>query len=181
MSGPATAAGPSVARFAFANGLLRGTNLELYPSCLVHRGDDHLETLPLGAMSAVSVAFERGTRKLNWGIALIVIALLLLAITGPLDRFATGAATDMAKSEQGVGRALYALFHFLMALASLLPVLALACVVGGGALCALGWIGNTTLLISLPGTERVYRARGRDTLLLDFAEALSERLMLLRR
>jgi hypothetical protein len=179
MSEPGT--GTAVTRFAFANGVLRGTNLALYPTCLVHRGDDHLETLPLGAVSAVSVRFERGTRQLGWGIALIVAALLLLAIAGPLDRFATGAATDMAKSEQGVGRALYGFFHVLMALASLLPVLALACVVGGGALCALGWIGSTTLLVSLPGSERSYRVRGRDTLLLDFAEALSERLMLLRR
>ena len=179
MSEPGT--GTAVTRFAFANGVLRGTSLQLYPRCLVHRGDNHLETLPLGAMSAVSVGFERDTRRLNWGIALVVIALLLLALAGPLDRFATGAATDMAKSEQGVGRALYAFFHFLMALASLLPVLALACVVGGGALCALGWIGSTTLLVSLPGSERVYRVRGRDTLLFDFAEALSERLMLLRR
>jgi hypothetical protein len=179
MSEPGT--GTAVTRFAFANGVLRGTNLALYPACLVHRGDDHLETLPLGAVSAVSVRFERGTRQLGWGIALVVAALLLLAIAGPLDRFATGAATDMAKSEQGVGRALYGFFHVLMALASLLPVLALACVVGGGALCALGWIGSTTLLVSLPGSERSYRVRGRDTLLLDFAEALSERLMLLRR
>jgi hypothetical protein len=67
-----------------------------------------------------------------------------------------------------------------MALASLLPVVALACVIGGGALCAFGWMGTTILLVSLPGTERVYPVRGRDTLLLDFAEALSERLMLKR-
>jgi hypothetical protein len=65
-----------------------------------------------------------------------------------------------------------------MAAASLLPAAALACVIGGGALCALGWIGTTTLLVSLPGAERVYPVRGRSTLLLDFAEALSERLML---
>ena len=50
-----------------------------------------------------------------------------------------------------------------------------------GALGAFGWIGRTTLLVSLPGAERLYPVRGRDTLLLDFAEALSERLMLLKR
>jgi hypothetical protein len=104
--------------------------------------------------------------------------LLLLAVSGPLDRFAADAATDMAKSEQGVGKALYGFFRFLTALASSLPVAALACVIGGGALCALGWIGSTTLLVSLPGAERSYLVRGRNTLLLDFAEALSERLML---
>jgi hypothetical protein len=41
-------------------------------------------------------------------------------------------------------------------------------------------VGRTTLLVSLPGAERAYPVRGRDTLLLDFAEALSERLMLLK-
>jgi hypothetical protein len=173
--------GPALTRFAFASGLLRGTHLTLYPTCLVHRSDAYLETVPLAAMTAVSVAFRRDARKLRWGIALIVVALLLLALTGPLDRFATDAATDMAKSDQGVGKALYGLFRFLMALSSLLPAAALACVIGGVLLCALGWLGSTTLLVSLPGAERMYPVRGRNTLLLDFAEALSERLMLLKR
>jgi hypothetical protein len=53
-------------------------------------------------------------------------------------------------------------------------------VIGGAALGALGWMGSTTLMISLPGAERAYTVRGRDTLLLDFAEALSERLMLIK-
>ena len=173
--------GPAVARFAFVSGELRGTHVTLYPTCLVHRSEQHLETLPLAAMSAVSVAFRRDARKLGWGIALIVIALLLLALSGPLDGFAAGAASDMAKSDQGVGKALYGFFRFLMALASLLPAAALACVIGGGALCAYGWMGTTTMLVSLPGSERIYPARGRSTMLLDFAEALSERLMLLKR
>ena len=170
--------GPALTRFAFASGMLRGTHLTLYPTCLVHRSDTHLETLPIAAMTAVSVAFRRDARKLRWSIMLIVIALLLLAVSGPLDRFAADAATDMAKSEQGVGKALYGFFRFLTALASSLPVAALACVIGGGALCALGWMGRTLLAVSLPGSERLYASRGRDTLLLEFAEALSERLML---
>jgi len=174
--------GTAVARFAFANGMLRGTQLTLYSTCLVHRSANHLETLPLAGMTAVSVAFRRDTRKLGWGIALVVVALVLLAIAGPIGSFASGAAAEMASAgAQGVARALYAFFRLLEALASLLPVGALACVIGGGALCALGWMGSTTLLVSLPGAERLYPVRGRDTMLLDFAEALSERLMLLRR
>jgi hypothetical protein len=170
--------GPALTRFAFTSGMLRGTHLTLYPTCLVHRGDTHLETLPFAAMSAVSVAFRRDARKLGWGIALLVMALLLLAASGPLERFATDAATDMAKSEQGVGKALYGFFRFLIALASLLPAAALAGAIGGAALCAFGWMGTTALLVSLPGAERAYAVRGRNTMLLDFAEALSERLML---
>jgi hypothetical protein len=54
-------------------------------------------------------------------------------------------------------------------------------VIGAAALAALGWMGRTTLVVSLSGAERVYPARGRDTMLLDFAEALSERLTLARK
>jgi hypothetical protein len=175
-------AGPAITRFAFPNGTLRGTHLTLYPTCLVHRSDTQLETLPLAGVTAVRVAFQRDARKLGWGVALVLVALLLLAISGPIGGFASGAAGEMAAAgAQGVTRALHGFFRFLEALASLLPVVALACVIGGGALCALGWIGSTTLLVSLPGSQRVYPARGRDTMLLDFAEAVSERLMLLKR
>ena len=175
-------AGPAITRFAFASGVLRGTHLTLYPTCLVHRSDTQLETLPLAGVTAVRVAFERDARKLGWGVALIVLALVLLAISGPIGSFASSTAGEMAAAgAQGVGKVLLGFFRLLEALASLMPVAALACVIGGGALCALGWMGSTTLLVSLPGSERVYPARGRDTMLLDFAEALSERLMLLKR
>jgi hypothetical protein len=173
--------GPALARFTFERGEFRGTQLSLFPSCLVHRSDNHLETLPLGGVTAVRVSFERDTRKLGWGIGLVLAALFMLAIAGPVATFAGGAASDMASAgAQGVPRALYGFFRALEALGSLLPVAALACVIGGAALGALGWLGRTTLLVSLPGAERAYPVRGRDTLLLDFAEALSERLMLLK-
>jgi len=175
-------AGPALTRFAFANGELRGTHLTLYPSCLVHRSETQLETLPLAGMAAVRVAFERDSRKLGWGVTLLVIALILLALAGPLGTFASGAAGEMAAAgSQGVARVLHGFFRLLEALATLLPVAALAFVIGGAVLGALGWMGRTTLVISLPGSERVYPARGRDSVLLDFAEALSERLMLLKR
>lgn len=174
--------GPALTRYAFTSGRWRGTHLTLYPTCLVHRSEQHLENVPLAGMTAVGVAFRRDARKLGWGIALVVIALLLLAIAGPIGSFASGAAAEMAAAgPAGVARALHGFFRLLEALASLLPVLALACVIGGGALGALGWLGSTVLLVALPGAERVYAVRGRDTMLLDFAEALSERLMALKR
>lgn len=173
--------GPAVARFAFERGEFRGTQLTLFPTCLVHRGENYLETLPLGGVAAVRVSFDRDARKLGWGVGLVLAALLLLAIAGPISTFAGAAAGDMASAgPQGVPRALYGFFRGLEALGSLLPVAALGCVIGGGALGAVGWIGRTTLLVSLPGAERLYAVRGRDTLLLDFAEALSERLTLLK-
>jgi hypothetical protein len=175
-------AGPAITRYAFPSGELRGTHLTLYPTCLVHRGDAHLETIPLAGMAAVRVAFERNMRHVGWGIALGVVALVLLAIAGPLGSFSAGAANEMASaSSQGVPRALYGFFRIVEAVASALPVVALICVIAGSALGALGWRGTTSLMVSLPGSERTYEARGRDTMLLDFAEALAERLMLMRR
>ena len=175
-------AGPAITRFAFPSGPLGGTHLTLYPTCLVHRSEAHLETMPLAGMTAVRVAFERDSRKLGWGIALLVAGLVLLALAGPLGAFAGGAANEMANAgSQGVARALYGFFRVTEAIASALPVLALVCVLVGAGLGALWWRGTTTLVVSLPGSERIYPAGGRNTMLLDFAEALAERLMLMKR
>lgn len=164
---------PAITRFTFERGELRGTQLSLFPACLVHRSDNYLETLPLGGVTAVRVAFQRDARKLCWGIALVATALLMLAIAGPLG---TWASSGVAMGPQSVP-AMNHVYRLLEALANLLPVAALACVIGGGALGAFGWVGRTTLQVSLPGAERLYSVRGRDTLLLDFAELVSERLM----
>lgn len=171
-----------MARFEFASGELRGTQLTLYRSCLVHRGGAELETLPLAAIASLRVAFERDDRKLGWGAGLVVLALVLLAIAAPLSGLASHAVADLtAAGGQGVARALVSFFHLLEALASLLPVLALACALGGAALAVRGWQGATVLTLGLSGFERAYASRGRDALLLDFAEAVNERLMVLER
>ena len=172
-------AGAALQRYTFERGELRGTSLSLFATCLVHRSDNHLETLPLAGVTAVRVSFERNARQLGWGIGLVAAALLMLAIAGPLSTFAGSAANEMASAgTAGVARALYSFFRSLEALGSLLPVAALACVIGGGALGA--GQADQQLGAAQPAerAERLYRVRGRDTLLLDFAEALSARLML---
>jgi len=176
-----TRAGGALARFDFTSGLERGSHFLLYPRVLVHRSESALETVPLARVSAVRVAFERNPRQLGWGIALVVVALLLLAIAAPIGSVAHGAAQEMAASGQGVARALYGLFRFIEMVAALLPALALACALGGAALVVLGWRGSTTVTLLLSGAERAYSVRGRDTLLLDFAELVNERLMSLAR
>ena len=167
----------ALTRFEFASGPLRGSQLMLYPRSLIHRSDGHLETMPLGRVTAMRVSFERHPRQLGWGIAVVVLALLLLAIAAPLGSMAQGAAQEMAASPQGVARALNNFFRLIEMIAALLPAIALACALGGAALSVLGWRGSTTLTLVLAGTERVYSTRGRDTLLLDFAEMVSERLV----
>lgn len=165
-------------RFDFAHGPQRGTHLLLYPACLVHRGDAHLETVPFAAVAAVRVSFQRDLRRIGWGVALVIVALLLLLISAPLSALAASWASEISSAgPSGVSRGLLAFFHFIGAVASMLPAAGLACALAGAGLGALGWLGDTTLALALPGAERVYSTRGRDSRLLDFAEALSERIM----
>jgi len=92
----------ALTRFDFDNGPTRGTNITLYASCLVHRSDFHLETLPLAALASVRVAFERDPRWIGWGVALIVVGLLMLAVSGPLAAISGSAAGEVAAGATGV-------------------------------------------------------------------------------
>ena len=167
-----------IARFEFGAGPLRGSELVLYRTSLVHRGGGELETLQLAAIAALRVAFARDTRRFGWGIALVIGALLFLAIAGPLGAWSAHAVADLtAAGGQGVGRALISFFRVVEAIATFLPVLALACALGGAFLIVRGWQGTTTLTLNFGAFERSYAARGRDPLLLDFADRLSARLM----
>jgi hypothetical protein len=103
----------ALVRFDFTSGALRGSQLMLYPRCLVHRSDSHLETMPLARVTALKVSFERQPRRLGWGVALLIAALLLLALSGPLGSLAHIAAQDMTASGQGVAHALYSFFRFI--------------------------------------------------------------------
>jgi len=111
-------------RFDFTNGLQRGSQLMLYPRYLVHRSDSHVETVPFSRITALKVAFERDSRRLGWGVALVIVALLLLAIAAPIGSLSHGAAQEMMASAQGVGRALYSLFRFIEGVAAVLPAIA---------------------------------------------------------
>ena len=164
-----------IARFEFGAGPLRGSELVLYRTSLVHRGGVELETLQIAAIAALRVAFARDGRLLGWGIALVILALLLLGISAPLASLAGGTVAEI--SAQGVGRLLISFLRIVEAVASFLPVAALLCALGGAFLIVRGWQGNTALTLSFGAFERSYAARGRDPLLLDFADRLSARLM----
>jgi hypothetical protein len=173
-------AGAELARFEFPNGAFRGSHLALHRSCLVHRADTHFETLPLASIAAVRVAYLRNARRVGWGIGLILIALVVSMVSSPLAAFAAEAAAEWAPNPpgsggQGVAGVLHGTFRFFELVATLLPALAAALALGGTGLAALGWIGDTTLTVALAGSERAYSVRGRNGMLLEFAEALSER------
>jgi len=164
----------TVASFDFPSGPLRGTQLTLYASRLLHHGVGQMESLALGAIATVSVSYERDARRIGWGATLILVALVQFALFRPLGSFAASAGTAVADS-QAVGQLLRAAMSALEALAGLLPVVAVALLAWGGALVAFGWQGTTTLVLTLPAAERVYAVRGRNHLLADFAELLAER------
>jgi len=180
-----TDAGPAITRYDFTRGALRGTHFTLYASCLIHRGENHLETLPLAAIASLRVAYERDARRLGWGVALLIVALLLFAVSGPLAELAGSASAEMAAAgaagAAGVARALQGLFRFFLAVANALPFAGGAIALAGIALGVVGWLGNTTLVLDFAGSERVYPVRGRNPGLLDFSEAVCERLMSLKR
>jgi hypothetical protein len=168
------ALGTPIASFDFSAGPLRGTQLSLYGTRLLHHGVGHMDSMALGAMAAVRVSYERDLRRIGWGVVLALVALLLFAVAGPLSGAAADAAVEVS-GNQSVARLLRGTLHVLGALASLLPTVGVACVFGGGALAVFGWLGATTLVLSLPGADRAYAVRGQNRLLVDFAELLAER------
>lgn len=163
-----------IATYPFLTGPLRGTQLSLFASRLLHQGAGQMESIVLPAISAVRVGYERDVRRMAWGAVLVVLAVLLIAIAGPLSGAAAEAAAEI-NGTHSVAKLLRGTLLFLGALASILPAAGVASLLGGGALAAFGWIGTTTLVLSLPVAERAYPVRGQNRTLVDFAELLAER------
>jgi len=155
-----------------------GSRLTLYANRVVHEGGGTLEIVPLGHLASVRVAFERDPRKLNWAIVLLVVALALAALSGPLQGWIAAAAARVGEGarREALDAVLLTVFGVLGGLARLLPLLAAAL----GAVCALLGtlfvLGTTTLTLSFAAAERAFTVRGRDRRLAEFAEILGERL-----
>ena len=176
-----TSSEPSSTRFDFRSGPLRGTTLALQEGVLTHRGTGRIEAVPLRGISAVRVAFERDGARMQRALILFAVAAVLYAASAPLASLAAGWATEIASQLKGsggvVGSALLAVFRGLQAAAKLLPTLGHAFAAWGAVLLVLGWWGTTTLTLTLAAVERDYSVRGRNLMLFDFAEALSDRLL----
>jgi len=170
-----------LAEFEFASGAHSGAQLTLYPNRIVLQGPGAMETVPLSHLASVRVAFEREPRKLNWAIALALVALVLASVSGPLQGLANAAAAEVvehAKTNAGGGipGVLIATFRALGGLAALMPAAAAALGACAAALAAFYWLGLTTLTLSFGATERVYAVRGRDRVLQEFAESVGREL-----
>jgi hypothetical protein len=167
-----------LAEFEIGSGARRGSRLTLYANRLVHHGGDAMEAVPLSQLAAVRVAFERDPRKLNGAIVLLILALILAAVSGPLQ---DGIAELAAGIKEHAGREsldalLLASFSALGGLARLLPALAGVLAGLAVALLVFFWLGRTTLTLSFAATEREYAVRGRNPFFVQFAELVAAQL-----
>jgi hypothetical protein len=167
-----------LAEFEISSGEQRGARLVLHANRLEHLGADAMEMVPLAQLASVRVAFERDPRKLNWAVALLVVALILAVIAAPLQGGIGAAAAklgDQARRES-LDAVLLGAFNALGAIASLLPALAAALAAGAAALLAYFWLGVTVLTLAFAATERSFAVRGRNRALFDFAHAVAGQL-----
>lgn len=137
-----------------------------------------METVPLAHLASVRVAFERGPRKLNWAIGLLLVALVLVAISGPLQGWIAAAASrvgDPARRES-LDAFLFGIFNALGGFASILPGLAAAFALAATALLVFFWLGATLLTLAFAATERNFVVTGRNPHLFDFAQAVAGQL-----
>lgn len=172
---PATMPAESpIAAFDFASGPLRGTQLALHGTRLLHQGPGWMESIPLHSIASVSVGYERHEQRIGWGVVLVLAAVALFSAAGPLAALATGAAAEVTGA-QSIAEILRGALRALEAFADLLPVAGFLCVAAAAAMIVLGWIGTTTLVLMLPAGERAYPVRGQNRMLVDFAELLAER------
>lgn len=167
-----------LAEFQIGSGAQRGSRLTLYANRLVHQGGDAMESVPLAQLAAVRVAFERDAGKLNWAIVLLVLALILLAVAGPLQNgiMALAAGIKEHAGRESLDAVLLASLSALGGLARLLPAMAAVLVAIGAALLVFFWLGLTTLTLSFAAAERAYAVHGRNFLLIQFAEVVVEQL-----
>ena len=167
-----------LAEFEIVSGTQRGSRLTLYANRLVHQGGDLMEAVPLAQLAAVRVAFERDPRKLTWAVALLLVALILAAISSPLQSWIATAASkigDPARRES-FDAALLGVFSALGSFASILPALGAALAAAAVVLLAYFRLGVTVLTLAFAATERSYPVRGRDRFMVQFAQSVAEQL-----
>ena len=159
-------------------GLHAGSRLTLFPSRIMRSGQDAMETVQLSQLAAVGVEFRRDWRKLHWAIALVVAALVLAALAGPLREWMFSLASKLGEPgrREGLDAVLAAVFGAIGALARMMPPLALllgaiAIVLGG-----FFWLGATVITLSFGASEREFSSFGRNPRFVDFAHAVSEQL-----
>jgi hypothetical protein len=171
-----------LAEFVFDGGTLRGAQLTLYSNRIVYQDDRATEVVPVAHLAAARVEYERDPATLGWAIALLVLALALALVAGPLQGWAAATAADLAEQVRreagpgGVPGLLHTSLWALAAAAAWLPALAAGLALAAAGLGGLFWIGHTSFTLCFGPLERCYSVRGRNAHMHEFAEAVSARL-----
>lgn len=171
-----------ISEYAFSAGELRGSRLTLFPGRLLHEGGNVVEHMPLAHLAALRIEFLREPRKLKWAVIFLVLGMLLYGVSGPLERVASSAATEVAEHAKregtsgGVPGALGIAFRLIERAAAALPTVGLALAAWGAVLLFIFWRGRTMLTLVVGASEREYAVPGRDQMLTMFAELLGGRL-----
>jgi hypothetical protein len=169
--------GELLTEFEFASGAQRGARLALYADRLVLHDADAMETVPLAHLASVRVAFERDPRKLNWAIGLSLAALVLAAMSGPLQAWMQALSGEVRKGgAESLEAVLLASFGAIQHLARLFVPVALALFAGAAALLFYFVLGQTALTLAVAATERAFLVRGRNRLLFQFADSVADQL-----
>jgi len=167
-----------LAEYEFGSGALRGSRLTLYASRLVHVGGESMETVPLAQLAAVGVAFERDPRKLNWAIGLLVAALALAAVSGPLHGMISALAAGVKEhaGRESLDAVLLTAFAALDGLTRLFVPLAGILASAAVAFLVFFRLGQTILRLNFAAAEREFAVRGRNLFMIQFAEAVAAQL-----
>lgn len=171
----------ALAEFEMPSGPLRGSRFVLFSNRLFHQGSDSMETIPLGQVASVRVAFERDARKLNAAVVLLLAALVLAAISAPLQGWIASLAGGVKEQagRESFDAVLLAAASALAGAARLLVPLAAVLAAIAVALLYFFQAGLTTLTLSFAATERAISVRGRNLFLTQFAEAISAQVAML--
>ncbi len=171
-----------ITEYTFAGGPQRGSRLTLHAGRLVHHGGNVAEHMPLAHLAALRIEYLREPRKLKWALILLVLAIVLNAVSSPLQRMAANAADEVvahAKREGvtgGTPKALEVTFRVLGRAAGTLPSIGLVAGACGLVLLFFFWRGLTLLTLVAGATERIYAVPGRNRALMAFADTAAERL-----
>jgi hypothetical protein len=154
-----------------------GASLKLYSNRFVHEGGAALvEIIPYAHLASVRVAFERDARKLNRAIGLGIVAAILAALSGPMQGWFGSLATRTAGDGSHLETVLLTVFSALVALARMLPKVAVVLIAIAVALAGVFALGRTTFTLAFAATERAFSKLGRDRRLIEFAEILGSHL-----
>ena len=155
---------------------------------LVVSGRDLEQSLSLANIGLVRVRFERSVRAIVAGALLLLAAIVLASLAGPVRGAINGQLASMEaapRAEQSQAdpgglppatQVIGTLLRGLLAIARLMSPAALILGLLGLARLALGLLGETKVNVSAGGAELVYSKWGRDPALRDFVAQVGRNL-----